>query len=135
LAPREPAGSGREVSGFTRESREGSGGGAGFGSGGGGADAADAYVVFKKLKDFAMATQVAERMTEGKIVILNLESCDDEIARRVLDFVGGVAYACSGLVKRIAGRVFIITPNGVNADGEFLDEARSAEASKQWYDD
>ncbi|MDR2753579.1 MAG: cell division protein SepF, partial [Oscillospiraceae bacterium] len=87
-----------------------------------GAESADAYVVFKRLKDFPTATQVADRMTENKIVILNLESCDDDMARRVLDFIGGVAYACGAMVKRIAGRVFMITPKGINADGEFFDE-------------
>ena len=139
-APREPSGSARESSGFTKEFREGGGFGGGFSGGGTGSfsaagDSGEAYVVFKRLKDFTTATQVADRMVEAKIVILNLESCDDEVARRVLDFIGGVAYACSGLVKRIAGRVFMITPKGVNADGEFLDEARNADASGQWYDE
>ena len=90
--------------------------------------------MFKRLKDFQMASQVADKMVERKIVILNLESCDDEIARRVLDFIGGVAYACGSMVKRIAGRVFMITPKGVNADGEFFDELRGMETEIR-YDD
>ncbi|MCL2106938.1 MAG: cell division protein SepF [Oscillospiraceae bacterium] len=106
----------------------GSGGGGGFSGGRGGSaqlsETADAYVVFKRLQDFQTASQVADRLIEGKIVILNLESCDVEVARRVMDFIGGVAYACSSLVKRIAGRVFMITPQGVSSDGEFFDEAR-----------
>ena len=112
----------------------GSGGGfSGFGSSKATGEAGDAYVVFKRLKDFTMASHVADRMTEGKIVILNLENCDDEIARRVLDFIGGVAYACGSMVKRIAGRVFMITPKGVSADGEFFDEARESASIR--YDD
>jgi len=111
-----------------------SGGGfSGFGSSKVTSEAGDAYVVFKRLKDFTMASHVADRMTEGKIVILNLENCDDEIARRVLDFIGGVAYACGSMVKRIAGRVFMITPKGVNADGEFFDEAKEPASIR--YDD
>jgi len=113
-----------------REFGGGSGGGGGFGVGGSGlsgtAESGEAYVIFKRLKDFTTATQVADRMTEHKIVILNLESCDDETARRVLDFIGGVAYACSSMVKRIAGRVFMITPKGVSADGEFFDEVKGS---------
>jgi SepF-like predicted cell division protein (DUF552 family) len=129
----------RDTGGFTREFKDGGGsGGGGFGGGGFGqksaAETAEAYVVFKRLKDFTMASHVADRMTESKIVILNLESCDDEIARRVLDFIGGVAYACGSMVKRIAGRVFMITPKGVNADGEFFDEARETTAAIR-YDD
>ena len=133
---REPSGFTREPSGFTREFESQSG--TSFGGGkpprGGVTETAEAYVVFKRLKDFTMASQVADKMVERKIVILNLESCDDEIARRVLDFIGGVAYACGSMVKRIAGRVFMITPKGVNADGEFFDELRS-EAAEIRYDD
>ena len=137
------AGFSRDPSDFTKELRgEGGGfGGGGYSGGGpgsfsaGGTDTGDAYVVFKLLKDFQMATQAADRMVESKIVILNLESCDDEVARRVLDFLGGVAYACSGMVKRIAGRVFMITPRGVNADGEFLDEAVRNGGAEIRYDD
>ena len=111
----------------TREFGGGSGGGSGGGFGmGGTSETGEAYVIFKRLKDFTTATQVADRMTERKIVILNLESCDDETARRVLDFIGGVGYACGSMVKRIAGRVFMITPKGVSADGEFFDEVKGS---------
>ena len=124
--------SARESSSSPREFGGGSGGGSGGSGGGfgtglsGTAESGEAYVVFKRLKDFTTATQVADRMTEHKIVILNLESCDDETARRVLDFIGGVAYACSSMVKRIAGRVFMITPKGVSSDGEFFDEMKGS---------
>ena len=64
----------RENAAATREFGGGSGGGSGMG---GSAESGEAYVVFKRLKDFTAATQVADRMTEHKIVILNLESCDD----------------------------------------------------------
>ena len=124
--PRESAPPAREFGGG---SGGGSGSGGGFGMGAGMAGqsgSGDAYVIFKRLKDFTTATQVADRMTEHKIVILNLESCDDETARRVLDFIGGVAYACTSMVKRIAGRVFMITPKGVSADGEFFDEVKGS---------
>jgi len=128
--------SARENGSSTREFGGGSGGGSGGSSGGGfgglgaglsgASGSGEAYVIFKRLKDFTTATQVADRMTEQKIVILNLESCDDETARRVLDFIGGVAYACSSMVKRIAGRVFMITPKGVSSDGEFFDEMKGS---------
>jgi len=132
----------RENAGFTREFGEGERGGASFGGGFGStgsaranqAETAEAYVVFKRLKDFTMASQVADKMTERKIVILNLESCDDEVARRVLDFIGGVAYACGSMVKRIAGRVFMITPKGVSSDGEFFDEIRNGDVTINYED-
>lgn len=114
-------------------------GGAGFGTGKvpgfGMPESADAYVVFKRIQDLQAASAVADRMTERKIVILNLENADAEAARRVMDFIGGVAYACNSMVRRIAGRVFMITPEGVNSDGEFFEEAQQDMSANIRYED
>ncbi|MCL2445837.1 MAG: cell division protein SepF [Oscillospiraceae bacterium] len=80
------------------------------------------FVAFRILKNFNDVAAVADQMVAQRIVILNLESCDDVTGRRVLDFIGGVAHACKSTVKAVAGRVYMITPRGVNADGEFFDE-------------
>ncbi|MCL2530849.1 MAG: cell division protein SepF [Oscillospiraceae bacterium] len=80
------------------------------------------FVAFRILKNFNDVAAVADQMVSQRIVILNLESCDDITGRRVLDFIGGVAHACKSTVKAVAGRVYMITPHGVNADGEFFEE-------------
>lgn len=80
------------------------------------------FVAFRILKNFNDVAAVADQMVAQRIVILNLESCDDVTGRRVLDFIGGVAHACKSTVKAVAGRVYMITPRGVNADGEFFEE-------------
>jgi FtsZ-interacting cell division protein YlmF len=87
-----------------------------------GAKPNDAYVAFKFIKDFQTTAQVADRMQEKKIVIVNLEEADADTARRVMDFVGGAAYMTGSIVKRVAFRVFMITPKGVDADGEFVEQ-------------
>ena len=47
----------------------------------------------------------------------------DQVARRILDFLSGVAYANNGKVKRIATGTYIITPYTVDLTGEgVLDE-------------
>ena len=79
-------------------------------------------VVFRKLEKFDEVAPVADVLKERKIVILNLETCPNEEAKRVIDFLYGVAYAISGDIKRVAGRAYIITPNNVPVTGELLDE-------------
>ena len=55
--------------------------------------------------------------------MLNLEKTEKEVARRILDFLSGVAYANNGKVKRIATGTYIITPYTVDLTGEgVLDE-------------
>lgn len=79
-------------------------------------------VVFRKLDKFDDVAPVADVLKERKIVILNLETCPNDVAKRVIDFLYGVTYAISGDIKRVAGRAYIITPNNVPVTGELLDE-------------
>lgn len=86
-------------------------------------------VVFKKLDKFEEVGPVADVLKEKKIVILNLETCPNDVSRRVLDFLYGVAYANNGEIKRVAGRAYIIAPNNVPVTGEMLDEIESGSAN------
>lgn len=81
-----------------------------------------AHVVFKKLDRFEDVGSVADVLNEKRIVILNLETCPNDVSVRVIDFLSGVAYANSGEIKRVAGRAYIITPYNVPLTGELLDE-------------
>jgi cell division inhibitor SepF len=83
------------------------------------------HVVFKKLDRFEDVAGVADVLNEKRIVVLNLETCQPDISRRIIDFLYGVAYANSGELKRIAGRAYIITPYNVPLTGELLDEVDS----------
>ena len=54
--------------------------------------------------------------------MLNLESTNKEIARRLLDFLSGVAYANEGKIKKVAISTYIITPYNVDILGDLIDE-------------
>ncbi len=83
-------------------------------------------VVFKQIERFDDVGSVADEVNEKRIVILNLETCPNDVSRRVLDFLYGVAYANGGKIKRVAGRAYIINPNNVPLTGELLDEIENA---------
>jgi cell division inhibitor SepF len=87
------------------------------------------HVVFKKLDRFEDVAGVADVLNEKRIVVLNLETCQPDASRRIIDFLYGVAYANSGELKRIAGRAYIITPYNVPLTGELLDELDSSSFS------
>ncbi|MCR4614987.1 MAG: cell division protein SepF [Clostridiales bacterium] len=82
-------------------------------------------VVFQKIDRFSDVGGVADILNEGKIVILNLETCPDLDSRRILDFLYGVSYANDGIIKRVAGRAYVFTPRNVEFTGEMLDEIQS----------
>lgn len=79
-------------------------------------------VVLAKPERFDDASAIADHLNEKRTVVLNLESANRDVARRLIDFLSGVAYANAGQLKRVANSTFIITPYNVSVTGEMLDE-------------
>ncbi|MDR3207714.1 MAG: cell division protein SepF [Oscillospiraceae bacterium] len=79
-------------------------------------------VVLVKPERFDAAPEVADHLREKRTVVLNLESANKEIARRLVDFLSGVAYALDGKIKRVANSTYIITPLNVDILGDLIDE-------------
>ena len=63
-----------------------------------------------------------DHLNNKRTVVLNLESTNKEVSRRLVDFLSGVAYANNGQIKRVANSTFIITPYNVDIMGDLLDE-------------
>ena len=79
-------------------------------------------VVLVKPDKFDDASAIADHLREKRTVVLNLESTNKEIARRLLDFLSGVAYANDGKIKKVAINTYIITPYNVDIMGDLIDE-------------
>ena len=79
-------------------------------------------VVLVKPEHFDNVREVADHLNEKKTVVLNLEATSKETARRLVDFLCGVAYANGGKFQKIAASTFIITPYNVDMKGEIIDE-------------
>ena len=79
-------------------------------------------VVLVKPERFENASEIADHLKEKRTVVLNLESTNKDVARRLIDFLSGVAYANNGQMKRVANSTFIITPLNVDIMGDLLDE-------------
>ena len=86
-------------------------------------------VVLVKPERFEDASEIADSLNAKKTVVLNLEMTSKEVARRLVDFLSGVAYANNGQLKKIANSTFIITPYNVDVSGiGLLEEIESAGA-------
>ena len=79
-------------------------------------------VVLVKPERFEDASTIADHLNNKRTVVLNLESTNKEVSRRLVDFLSGVAYANNGQIKRVATSTFIITPYNVDIMGDLLDE-------------
>ena len=69
-------------------------------------------------RSFNDAQQVADRFKNGVPVILNLQSADSELSKRLIDFASGLTYALDGGMQRVADKVFLLTPRNVEVSAE-----------------
>lgn len=83
-------------------------------------------VVLVKPERFDDASAVADHLNSKRTVVLNLESTNKDVSRRLIDFLSGVAYANNGQIKRVANSTYIITPYNVDIMGDLLDELESS---------
>ena len=75
---------------------------------------------------FEDVSDIAEQLRDKRAVVLNLESCEKDIARRLVDFLSGCAYALDGKIKKIAISTYLITPYNVDIVGDVIDELESS---------
>ena len=75
-------------------------------------------------ESFGSVNQIADHLLSQRTVVLNLEATNKETARRLIDFLSGVAYSIDGSLKRIANNAYIITPSNVDVSGDQLREQR-----------
>ena len=62
---------------------------------------------------FDSVTQIADHLINNRTVVLNLEATNKETARRMIDFLSGVAYSIDGNLKKVANNTYVITPGNV----------------------
>ena len=79
-------------------------------------------VVLVKPERFENASEIADQLKDKRTVVLNLESTNKDVARRLIDFLSGVAYAGEGKIKKVAANTYIITPYSVDIEGDLIDE-------------
>ena len=83
---------------------------------------AQLQVVLVKPERFENASEIADHLKDKRTVVLNLESTNKDVARRLIDFLSGVAYAGEGKIKKVAANTYIITPYHVDIEGDLIDE-------------
>lgn len=81
---------------------------------------AQMQVVLVKPERYEDVTSIADHLNDKKTVVLNLESADRDLSRRIVDFLSGATYANHGNIKKISKATFLIVPSGVDMMGELM---------------
>ena len=69
-------------------------------------------------KSFNDAQQVADAFKDALPVIVNMQSAERDLARRLIDFSSGLCYGLGGQMERVAEQVYLLTPDDVEVDDE-----------------
>ena len=86
-------------------------------------------VVLFRPTSFNDASTAADDLRSKKAVIVNMENVDRSVARRVVDFLSGCAYALDGKVKKIAQSTYLFCPNSMDVTGDLEVVQAEAEAN------
>ncbi len=78
-------------------------------------------------ENYASVTEIADHLLSHRTVVLNLEATNKEVAKRLIDFLAGVAYSIDGQLKNVSNNTYIITPCNVDVAES---KVRAAEMSR-----
>lgn len=83
-------------------------------------------VILVKPDRFDTVSDIADHLRDKKSIVLNLESTNKDVARRLVDFLSGVAYALDGKIKKVAISTYILTPVNVEIVGDLVEELENS---------
>lgn len=82
-------------------------------------------LVVMQPESFEEARDIAIHLKSKKPVVMNLESVDRDVQRRIVDFLSGAVYALDGNIQKVSNGIFLIAPYNVGIMGDFKDELRN----------
>ena len=78
-------------------------------------------------ESFKNVDQIADHLLSRRTVVLNLETAGKDTAKRLIDFLSGVAYAIKGDIRKVSNNTYVINPGNVTVSGDALGEAVAAD--------
>jgi len=76
--------------------------------------AADQSVIRFNPKDFDEAGELITYLEQGRSLIMSLEEIPSDTARRLLDFMSGIAFAVNGKITPVSAKTYFVTPENVD---------------------
>ena len=67
---------------------------------------------------FPDAKEIGDKLKSSQPVIVNLQTVDRDLTRRIIDFASGLAYGLGGQMEKVADQVFLLTPTNVEVSAD-----------------
>ncbi|AVK63254.1 cell division protein SepF [Lactobacillus sp. CBA3606] len=68
-------------------------------------------------KIYSDVKEIAAQLLKNQAVIINFDHVDDQMARRIVDFLTGTVYAINGEIERIGDEIFLCIPENYEVSG------------------
>lgn len=78
----------------------------------------NARVVLVEPTRFEESQNIADSLLNKKAVVINIESCETEIAAKLIDFIGGVVYAIDGSIQKVSQGIVLAAPSNIDIASE-----------------
>ena len=85
----------------------------------------DAQVILFSPKTFDEAGEIVGHILNNHSVVMTLEGVPTDLARRLLDFISGIAFALQGKITPVSAKTFFITPRNVDIVGAQAEQPES----------
>lgn len=84
-------------------------------------------VVVMQPQSFEEAKDITNHLKSNKPVVINLESVEKAVARRIIDFLSGAVYALDGDIQKVSNGIFVIVPSSIDImSDEIRNQTKSA---------
>ena len=77
----------------------------------------ETQVILFNPKTFDEAGELVNHLNQGRSVVMTLEGMPTENARRLLDFLSGIAFGLQGKITPISAKTYFVTPQHVDILG------------------
>ena len=87
------------------------------------------HILVLEPQSFEEVQVFADNLVARRPVVLNFERCEKEVARRIVDFMSGVAYALGGTSQPLGGGIFLFAPPNFDITGARRPEAAGKDSA------
>ena len=81
----------------------------------------ESQVILFNPKDFDEAGDLVGHLSRKRSLVMTLEGLPNDTARRLLDFISGIAFAMKGKITPVSAKTYFISPDNIDLLGSGAD--------------
>ena len=88
-------------------------------------------MILMEPRAYSESQQIADYLKKRCSVVVNLKRVTPEVAKRIVDFLGGTIYAIGGTMQKLGNGIFLCAPNNFNVEGKISEGEKGSKSKKE----